>query len=292
MFPSSLIRTLQLPLVGLANCIRRVHVNHVSFEHADDKPQVLKRRRWFAWAFVFPANIVLRFRQVPLHVLPRGEWIRWERTLKSTLRNETVLAGAELRCAIISGQPLCELLSDRLLHSRPAPDSVKTESVKTESAQSLALLKTATLALKDLHNTSVRQGDAKSSTRLSHGDAAISNVMYCEETDTAEWFDFDLRHDLQVDAVQRHADDLRSLLFSASLFLPAEDLETLVQVIKHEYQCERVWSALQRQLSSCWFWLDLFHLSQTRRLKQRSPATGLNVAEVEKSLVDLVLKTR
>ncbi len=285
MFFSPLIRALQLPLVGLANCIQRVCVNHVSLEQTDDKPHVLKRRLWFAWVLIFPANIVFRFRQVPLKVLHNGEWIRWERTVKSKLRNEVILTGTALRCETISGQPLSELLADRLQKWLREPNSAKTES-----AESLAYLKTATIALKNLHKISVQQDGGKPSVMLSHGDASISNVMYCANTSRAEWFDFDLRHDLQIDADQRSADDLRSLLFSAGCFLREEDLEPLVQMVKHEYQCERVWTALQNQLSSSRFWLDLFHLSQTRRLKRRSLTAGLALPLVEKTLVDLVLK--
>ena len=115
--------------------------------------------------------------------------------------------------------------------------------------------------------------------------------MLCRvETQTAEWFDFDLRHDFRVAAVQRQADDLRSLLFSAGYFLPEAALGKLVDLVKRAYPCEDVWAALQRQLLSGWFWLDLFHLSQTRRLRARYPINGLSASQLDKILVDLILK--
>ena len=269
---SLLTRILQLPLAGFADCIQRVNVNHVSFEDIDGKAFVRKRRSWYDWALIAPGNIVFRFRQTPVRVLYKGEWVRWERTLKLALRNERISAGKELLCEKISGQPLSDYLS-----------------TETKFPQKLASLKTATLALKALHKTSVELAGFERPIKLSHGDAAIANVLYEIESNQAEWFDFDLRHDLRIDAVQRHADDLRALLFTAGCCLRESELESLVKMVRLEYRCERVWAALQNQLISRWFWLDLFHPSQTQRVRSR--ANQLNKASSNQILTKLILNS-
>ena len=275
MFPAPLIRLLHLPIQFFANCIQRVYINHISFEQADDgRSLVRKRRSWFAWSLIFPGNIVFRFRRVPLRVLYNGQWLRWEQALKLALRNESIPAGSDLLCAVIPGQPLSQYLCDR----------------QVESGDRLMRLKIATVALKNLHKKNVLLPGFERPIVLSHGDAAVSNVLYCDQTEQAEWFDFDLRHDMEVDADQRHADDLRSLIFSAGVFCPAEELESLVSMVKYEYRCDRVWAALQSQLVSCWFWFDLFHLSQIRRMQAISLAGGSKLSAKDKVLVRLIVR--
>ena len=277
MFSSLLIRLLHLPIRFFASCIQRVYINHISFEQADDgRSLVRKRRSWFAGLLIFPGNVVFWFRRVPLRVLYNGQWLRWERTLKLALRNESIPAGTELLCETIPGQPLSQQLCDG----------------EVESADRLAWLKIATVALKNLHKETVLQPDFERPIVLSHGDAAVSNVLYCDQTEQAEWFDFDLRHDFRMDADQRHADDLRSLIFSAGVFCPAEELESIVSMVKHEYRCDRVWAALQSQLVSRWFWFDLFHLSQIRRMQAISLAGGIKRVAKDKALVRLIVQAK
>ena len=277
MFSSSLIRLLRLPIRFFAYCIQCVYINHISFEQADDGAALVRKRRsWFAWSLIFPGNIVFRFRRVPLRVLYNGQWLRWEQTLKLALRNESIPAGTELLCETIPGQPLSQRLCDG----------------EVELADRLAWLKVATTALKNLHKETVLLPGFERPITLSHGDAAISNVLYCDQTEQAEWFDYDLRHDLRMDADQRHADDLRSLIFSAGVFCPAEELESIVSMVKHEYRCDRVWAALQSQLVSRWFWFDLFHLSQIRRMQAISLAGGDELSAKDISLVRLIVQVQ
>ena len=236
-----------------------------------------KRRFWFGWALIFLGNIAFRFRYVPLRILHKAEWISWERKLKLVLRNESIPASSELLCERIQGRPLSDLMFDLSRQEIELPNK-------------LAAVRFAVRALKGFHETSIQLADDQRSVMLSHGDAAISNVLCCLETQTAEWFDFDLRHDYQVAAAQRQADDLRSLLFTAGYLLPEEALKPLVTLVKQEYPCEEVWTALQCQLASGWFWLDLFHLSQTRRLRARYQIDGISAARSDKILLELILK--
>ena len=84
------------------------------------------------------------------------------------------------------------------------------------------------------------------------------------DADTATWFDFDLRHDLNIPAPLRHADDLRALLFSAAHYFSLENLADLVHITKKTYDEGEVWHELARQLNDRWFRLDVFHFAHTR----------------------------
>ena len=274
---SSLNRLLHLPILFVGYCIQCVYINHISFEQSDDgRSLVRKRRSWFAWLLIFPGNVVFWFRRVPLRVLYTGQWLRWERRLKLALRNESIPVCAELLCETIPGQPLSQCLCDR----------------QVESGDRLTRLKIATRALKDLHKETISLPGFERPIVLSHGDATVANVLYCDPTEQAEWFDFDLRHNLGVDTDQRHADDLRSLIFSAGVFCPAGELESIVSMVKHEYSCDRVWAALQSQLVSRWFWFDLFHLSQTGRMQAISLAGGIKRVAKDKALVRLIVQAK
>ena len=277
MFLASIIRLLHLPIRFFAYCIQRVYINQISFEQADDGTSLVRKRRsWFAWLLIFPGNIVFRFRRVPLRVLYNGQWLRWEQTLKLALRNESISADTELLCETIPGHPLSECLCGR----------------QVEPADRLARLKIATGALKKLHEKTVLPPGFEQPIVLSHSDAAVSNVLYCDQNEQAEWFDFDLQHDLRVEAGQRHADDLRSLIFSAGVFCPAGELESVVSMVKHEYGCDRVWAALRSQLVSRWFWFDLFHLSQIRRMQAISRDSGIKLTNQNKALVLLIVRAK
>ena len=145
-----MLKLLQLPLAGFANCIARIRVNHVSLEDSAGKHLVRKRRFWFGWALIFFGNVVFRFRQVPLKVLHRAEWISWERKLKLALRNESIPASEELLCEKIAGQPLSDLLYELVLP-------------ETDLAAKLALIQLAVSTLKDLHETSIQLADGQGS---------------------------------------------------------------------------------------------------------------------------------
>ena len=63
--------------------------------------------------------------------------------------------------------------------------------------------------------------------RLSHGDATAENVYVDDLQQCACWFDFDMRHRPDIPEVQRHADDLRALIFSSAVHLAADQYAQL-----------------------------------------------------------------
>lgn len=209
-------------------------------------------------------NIVFRRRTVPVVVLRRRSWETWQRKiLQATARpgddpiepppNKVML------WPLIKGRPLVEFISDQ------------QQPVDTTLTQTAELLRAALVRLYQLHQTEIEIDGTQ--LWVSHGDASVANVMFDQETQTMTWFDFDLRHDLSVSAKNRHADDLRSFLFTAVESLPPgvfsdADVTGLLNSIKPAYPRSEVWEALLRIVGDRWFECDLFHRAQLMRLRK------------------------
>ena len=235
----------------IAGLIRRVKVNRVTFKSIGDQEFVCKTRHPLSQLLIIPGNIVLRWRKVPVQVLSTGEWIKWERKLAPIQIDNDRFSPRTLTLARIPGTPLIDILA----------------SSDFSVDQKLEFILISVKSLQHFHNRDCEVTE-HGSVKLSHGDATVRNVMIDLKLKTATWFDFDLRHDLKVEANARHADDLRALLFSAAHYFPDESLTTLVHLIREIYDQSEVWQKLAQQVSSRWFNLDLFHLAHTRPVNQ------------------------
>ena len=241
----------------IAGLIRCVKVNRVTFQTIDDQEFVCKTRHPLSPLLIFPGNIVLRWRKVPVRVLFTRQWIEWERKLAPINFNNDQSSPRTLMLARIPGTPLVDVL---------ASSNVSTD-------QKLEVMSISVNSLRGFHERCCETNE-HGSIQLSHGDATVRNLMIDLESTSTNWFDFDLRHDLQLPANARHADDLRALLFSAAHFFDIEDLSKLVDVAHSAYGHHHVWDELAAQVTSRWFGLDLFHLAHIRppspRLTTRS----------------------
>jgi len=246
-------RVISLPIHFIASTagamIRLVNVNRVTFAKTGDHEFVLKERHWLSPLLIVPGNPVLRWRRTPVRVLSTQQWKRWERTIAPLDQVCDVASSRALPIAKIAGTSLAQILSN----------------CDISCEQKIAVVALAASALHQFHQ---RECDTPEHGRviLSHGDASVRNVMISPESKTATWFDFDLRHDLNFPPVDRHADDLRALLFSAAHYFPLKHIAELVGVTHRHYPQRDVWHELSQQVNSRWFCVDLFHFAHTRPL--------------------------
>ena len=250
---SNFVNKVLQSLMNLASFgIGLVNINRVSFHWQEGQDLVHKSRNPLGWMLIVPGNQVFRLRSVPVRVLHKHEWLRWESDVKLVTRNETVALDRSLVCKKISGESLSIVLQNDMQYSeKKEPVCIAIES------------------LKKFHETEISiEGAGRC--LLSHGDASIVNVLYDKKTKLAEWFDFDLRHDLRCDAVQRHADDLRALMFSAVHKFEVDSIEDLIRTLRAVYPKAEVWDALAKQISSRWFAVDIYHHSQMARVRKTS----------------------
>jgi hypothetical protein len=103
--------------------------------------------------------------------------------------------------------------------------------------------------------------------RWSHGDAHAGNVFYDDVEDRVVWFDFETLHAATLSDVQRHADDLRALIFSSAGYLPelriADLVRWTVSAISNWPEREALLRELEIVAQNLQKRPTLFHLAQT-----------------------------
>ena len=273
--------------------IQRVCINHVSFVEMEKTERVLKHRVWWSRALIVIGNWVFYFRRPSIRVLPTREWLDWEQAIKLSNRSNKPLVTCQRQ-----DRNLRELITEKICGETLA-DLLRCN--ETDETRKLRLIGFATQSLLRLHQrrvasdstTNSKQNPAteRSEILLSHADATAQNVMIDLETEIAEWFDFDLQHDLREPAAIRHGDDLRALLFSIIYCCRWNDLQKVVNNVHRNYPTTEVWQALKEQISSRRFRRDIFHQAQIRRSREshQKNESSLNVEQQEVDLVNAIL---
>lgn len=268
--------------------LRWIQINRVTLDSERSQGNLNKRRKWYSWLPIFVGNLVFRFRYPSLRVLHTKQWLAWEQRVHSAMQqsDSKIFHGRQLNTKILPGQPLASLLiqADQT-RFQEFDEPLADRSVENSETEMLRWVGWATRALADLHAVGIevpfcggRQSGAKASlsqgssstkdpsrVKLSHADAGVTNVMINVAEQTASWFDFDLRHDLNTAAIERQADDLRAFLFTLILCYRWRDMQKIVQTVRREYNSPDVWRALKRQIGDRSFDLDFFHTAQLAR---------------------------
>jgi hypothetical protein len=232
-------------------------------------PWLCKRRMWWAAGLLWLGNAYLRTQGVAARVLPLADWLEWERNVAHVLGREARISadGAGLETPFFAGVTLGQILrADLPWHDK------------------LSALRKAAGALRQLHSKLIHRSGGES-WALSHGDATCHNVVVSLSTASAAWIDFDMRHDWRHPVVERHADDLRALLFSSAACLPPALHARCVQQMLGGYGEPQVAGQLCRSLeqSRC---PTVFQLAQApvsyadyRRLCRLLPAAEPQAAD-------------
>jgi hypothetical protein len=235
-----------------------VSVNHVKIDSAQSG-SIIKGRSIWNWFPVAIGNLFFRLRQPSIQVLPLKEWIHWEIVVAGVLGRSVEPMVWGVRTKILPGETLAELL--------------KQDRHSEQQKRDWVVL--AGQALAELHQQSVEL-ESFGSVALSHADASVCNVMIepvqadsirerMVENQRANWFDFDLRHDLHVSAIDRQADDLRALIFTALVCCRWNEIGYLLNGLKLVYPNCQVWHVLRNVVANPKHKLDTFHLAQLRR---------------------------
>jgi len=131
------------------------------------------------------------------------EWIEWEISIAHLLDRDVrpLHHRTGITLPMIPGISLAELL--------------KSDVCMDHKRQGMQC---AGQALRAFHQQTVTIGGVID-WRVSHGDATCENVIIQGSDNRAAWIDFDMRHRLSVAAIDRHADDLRALIWSSAAML-------------------------------------------------------------------------
>jgi tRNA A-37 threonylcarbamoyl transferase component Bud32 len=159
-----------------------------------------KYRKWGADVSIVVGNRYLRIPGALSECLRCGEWIEWEVAIGQILgRNvQPLLERRGVALPFISGESLADLLKSTVCWG--------------QKRQGLLL---AGQALRDFHQRKVTACGIEN-WPLSHGDATSRNVIVDCRGGHASWIDFDMRHQTELPALARQADDLRVLIWSSA----------------------------------------------------------------------------
>jgi tRNA A-37 threonylcarbamoyl transferase component Bud32 len=217
------------------------------WEQAADMPQGWRRKRRRRWSSLMLAlgNAYLGLLGVPVWALPTEQWLEWELVVARSLGRGARISHdrAGLEVPFVAGESLGEILRG----NRPVDHKLRALAASAH-------------ALRRLHSRSVQAANADQ-WYLSHGDATCDNVIVNRTASSVAWIDFDMRHGWRVPAEERHADDLRALMFSSAAFLPSALHAKCVERVVAAYGESPAVATLRRRIErpSC---PSVFHLAQ------------------------------
>jgi hypothetical protein len=235
-------------LLGILLSMIRLH--RVEFVSIDGVELVRKRRRCFAHLIIPAGNLFLKLTGSPVIVLPSGRWLEWERAIETSTRRSLVLTDAIAKekcrlCRRVPGISLGQFLADRDHSPEQKSDAIRW---------SLA-------ALRLLHQSVVdrEHGICQS---ISHGDATANNVIVDVDNKAACWIDFDTRHQPNIPEADRRADDLRALLYSSAVNLPASCFPELADILVAAKFDDAIVERFRQRLTDEWSHLTAAQLAQ------------------------------
>ena len=213
-----------------------MRLHHVEQVDRHGVEYIHKRRRLMAGLIIPPGNLYFRITGNPSEVLSRGRWLEWERSVDAATGRRWLASGETDRRGLwyrrAPGISLRQLLAD---------DALTLE-------QKFEAIGWSMVALRGLHACSADWGDGLQQS-LSHGDATSANVIVDLDARTADWIDFETRHLPGIPELDRQADDLRALLDSAAVHLPAACYPRLAEVLVDAVRDEALLAHLAERIA-------------------------------------------
>jgi tRNA A-37 threonylcarbamoyl transferase component Bud32 len=217
---------------ALGRCLVSIPLHRWS--SPSDLPPGWRRKSRVRWCeFLLPlGNLYLRLQGAPSEVLPARRWLERETVIAATLGRD------------VQSRPSLRALDMRLI-----PGVCLREILRGTSSLDVKLeaLRRAAAALRQLHAISICEADGHRR-ELSHGDATCNNVIVDPVARRAAWIDFDTRHRAHLSTPDRHADDLRTLLFSGAACLPEQADSDCAESVFAGYGDEAVVQQVRRCL--------------------------------------------
>ena len=239
----------------LGPALDRVRLNAV--EHRvlpGGLPVVAKRRFWYSPLLIPPGNLYLRWLRAGVAVLDNASWQARERAIHRQVHGLECLTDAQgwLILPAWPGVTGAEFVGD----SRQ-PVEARLDALVVVSQ-----------ALEALHQVRIAwPGDPHEG--AGHGDAMLRNVQYDSANRRACWFDFDMIHRPDLPALDRLADDLRALLYSALATFIDAPVADLYAAVRGGYRANPPWQQLRANLLRGPIHWSPFHYAQARPTMDR-----------------------
>ena len=237
----------------LGAVMARCRLHQICYVDQGDVAVVIKSRRSGSRVAIYSGNLYLKLQKCEVEILRTDEWIRWEKAVQSAMNRTTCVQKAEsiadnshtFTRRYVSGSSLRDVLNEGLY----------SEEVK------FSAIGWAVDSLCQLHLRSADWGSGVNQS-VSHGDATVNNVIVNVDLQEANWIDFDMRHLPNVSELDRHADDLRALIFSAATCLPVSRLQRLAETAIASLNDRCLLTRFRDRLANEWSQLNTFQLAQ------------------------------
>lgn len=185
---------------ALGSVVRQTHLNVVAHQTIGGRLFVIKRRNFFGRCILPLANWFFDVCHVPISFWTDvRDWQRWAITTFRVLNPDfdaRPIGRRGICMEILPGRSLWQHLQNQTLTAR--------------------MLEAAGAELRRAHACWSDYFDGP----WSHGDNAMCNILYDDSSDLARLIDFEIVHDPNLPAVQRHAEDLLSVLLDLAGFVP------------------------------------------------------------------------
>ena len=222
-----------------ARFVDSLKINSISGAVRRGRPVVIKRRHVYGEQLTELANLYFRISSLPIRFWTKAEdWQRWEVECFKMLNGDRFRASRVRNNAIcidqLPGESLWDHLNRRTLSRR--------------------MVEAAGVEFRRAHRFQSKQFRGA----WSHGDAAMTNVIYDDKSNRARLIDFEIVHDKSLPAISRHADDL--LIFMLDLIATGSGRQWLPLTLAflNAYDNAPVIAQLSRQLAPpsgmAWIW--------------------------------------
>ncbi len=237
--------------LGEMMALCRLH--HICYDDRAGDIIVVKSRRPGSRIAIRMGNYFLQYQKCDVEILATDKWIRWENAVQNEMKQSDSGETAEL----YKGRP--QAFNRRHISGSSLWDLLKKGRYSDD--QKFSAVRWAFDSLGRLHR---RQADWGSGIiqSVSHGDATAHNVIVNLDLQEANWIDFDIRHLPHLSDLDRRADDLRALAFSAAVGLPVSKFPPLAETVIASIHDRRLLNRFRERLTNDWCQLNTFQLAQ------------------------------
>ncbi len=234
--------------------LSRCRLHRLEYAHRDGVSVVLKSRRPGSRLAIMIGNLYLRLGGNEVEVLNDREWLEWELAVDAALKRGVVIE--------ITSDPYKnpQSLLSRVCPGRPLRTCLRDSALSLD--EKVAAFRWAISSLNHMHHQQVDWGHGVRQS-FSHGDATVNNVIINTSTRSAFWIDFDTRHIPDRPESDRHADDLRALVFSAAENLPLACYSRLAAEFAAAELEPATICRFRERLTVQWRSLNTFQLAQS-----------------------------
>lgn len=228
--------------------LSRVPFNELEKRHLIEGAYYHKKRCWYAPLLIIAGNAYLRLLRTHVRMLFLGKWLMWERRVYKELLGMELQPGdgQTLVMPYLEGSTLCDIL----------------RSDNGSDAEKLEVIALTVRTIKAMHKCQIIWPDGEKR-YFSHGDLTVKNVVCDLVSGSCFVIDYETIHDAKMSSEWRHADDLRTIIYSAAECIEPHLFSQLCRVTIGSYSDKSVLGYLKSYVKISKLRPNVYHLAQS-----------------------------